>query len=330
MNTDSNAWRWLRLSLLALIGCAALSAFRAAPQAAQQAGQSTTQQTTTASASEAGKRIFSGSCSNSYCHGNEGVGGGGPKLRGRSFTAGHLLKVITEGIPGTSMPSFKNSLSKAQIADVTAYVLSFSPNSAQAKSNPMLDAHAGAPAEADPKSVAAVTPPKTPSASATTNEALDLRGDARLGEAIFFDSSDNQSCRACHTVQGRGGKLGPELSTLAGRPPREILLSIVAPHTSVSDRYATLALTTREGEKFTGVKRDETEQSIRLYDTSSFPPVSRSFLKSEITKTETLKQSATPHDFAAKYTLKQLLDLISFLKTAESGAPVSIGLKEIF
>ncbi|MGH9798969.1 MAG: hypothetical protein ACRD82_01255, partial [Blastocatellia bacterium] len=36
---------------------------------------------------EAGRRIFTGSCSMGYCHGLGGVGGGGPKLAGRKFSA---------------------------------------------------------------------------------------------------------------------------------------------------------------------------------------------------------------------------------------------------
>lgn len=316
MNSDLNLRRRLRLTLL--LPCLPLLAFAAQQQSSQHPAASI----------ETGKRVFAGSCSNSYCHGNEGVGGGGPKLRGRDYSAAYLLKVITEGIPGTAMPGFKNSLSKAQIADVAAYVLSFSTNSAQAKNNPLLDAHAGAPATEEVKpTVAAATAPRP---VVTLSDAADLRGDARAGEALFFDAAESQSCRACHSVRGRGGKLGPDLSPLTARAPRELLLAIVAPQAAVDDRYAALTVTTKDGETITGVKRDEDERTLRLYDTSSFPPVSRAFLKAEIAKTEKVKSSPMPHNFAAKYTLQQLLDLISFLKTTEAGTPASVALKELF
>jgi len=114
------------------------------------------------------------------------------------------------------------------------------------------------------------------------------------------------------------------LTGLAGKPPREILQGIVAPHAAIEERYATITITTRAGEKFTGVKRDENETMIRLYDTSTLPPVSRAFLKSEATKIERLNTSAMPADYASKYSLKQLLDLVSFLKSS------NVSLKELF
>src|SRR5262249_29823196 len=55
---------------------------------------------------EAGNRVYLGSCSMTYCHGAGGMGGGAPKLRDREFTAEYLTHLITEGVPGTSMPAF--------------------------------------------------------------------------------------------------------------------------------------------------------------------------------------------------------------------------------
>jgi len=102
------------------------------------------------------------------------------------------------------------------------------------------------------------------------------------------------------------------------------LRSIVTPHAAIEERYATITITTRAGEKFTGVKRDENETTIRLYDTSTLPPVSRAFLKSDVAKTERLNTSAMHADYASKYSLKQLLDLVSFLKSS------NVSLKELF
>src|SRR5215475_8329679 len=57
---------------------------------------------------EAGNRVYLGSCSMTYCHAVGGVGGGGPRLRDREFTAEYLTHLIMEGVPGTGMPAFKN------------------------------------------------------------------------------------------------------------------------------------------------------------------------------------------------------------------------------
>jgi len=82
---------------------------------------------------EAGNRVYLGSCSMTYCHAAGGIGGGGPRLRDREFTAEYLTHLITEGVPGTGMPAFKNNLSKQQIEQCAAYILSLSPKKGAAK-----------------------------------------------------------------------------------------------------------------------------------------------------------------------------------------------------
>jgi putative heme-binding domain-containing protein len=275
----------------------------------------------------AGKRVYASSCGMSYCHGSEGSGGGGTKLRDRAFTPEYLTVVITEGIPGTIMPSFKDNLSKQQIASLVAYLMSISASKgaakpASAQQAAAVDPHLNpAPAKPEPAPKPAAEPAKP---KVAVNDSNDLFGDAEAGSTIFFDAAEIQNCRVCHTVQGRGGKVGPDLASLAGKPAREILQSIVAPHASVDERYATISITTKSGEKFTGVKRDEDQTTIRLYDTSSLPPVSRAFAKSEVAKIEKLNASPMPADYASKYSLKQLLDLVSFLKSS------NVGLRELF
>lgn len=244
---------------------------------------------------EAGKRIYLGSCSMTYCHAAGGIGGGGPKLRDREFTPEYLTHLIAEGVPGTAMPAFKDSLSKQQIAQCVDYILSLSSKKGAAD-----------------KSKLAI------------DDSFDIRGDVEAGRSLFFDSAETHNCRACHTEQNRGGHVGPDLAGLAGKPPREILQSIVAPHAAIEERYATITITTRAGEKFTGVKCDENETMIKLYDTSTLPPVSRAFLKTDVAKTVQLNTSAMPADYASKYSFKQLLDLVSFLKSS------NVSLKELF
>ncbi|HEY8462105.1 MAG TPA: c-type cytochrome [Blastocatellia bacterium] len=279
----------------------------------------------------AGNRVYIGSCSMTYCHAAEGVGGGGPRLRDREFSAEYLRHLITEGVPGTVMPAFKNVLSKEQIEQCVAYILSLSPKKGAAKAKSERRAQ-GEGQTLDPHTNGAAPGTETePDAAherakseAAIDDSLELRGDVEQGRALFFDSAQTQNCRVCHTIQNQGGRVGPDLTGLAGKPASEILRSIVSPHAAVEKRYATTAVTTRDGEKFTGVKLDENATTIRIYDVSTLPPVSRAFLKSEATKIETLNVSAMPADYASKYSLKQLLDLVSFLKSS------NVSLKELF
>src|SRR5262245_39968495 len=67
------------------------------------------------SLAEQGGKLFNPTCSSSYCHGPNGADGSAPTLRGRNFTADHVTRVISEGVPGTPMPAFKNQYSPEQI-----------------------------------------------------------------------------------------------------------------------------------------------------------------------------------------------------------------------
>ncbi len=238
---------------------------------------------------EAGRQIFIGSCSVGYCHGLGGVGGGGPKLAGRKFSVRYLTQVINEGVQETTMPGFKNNLSQEQLGNLILYVQSLAISTATESNQPAVQEH--------------------------LSEDRELMGNAAAGRTMFFDSSSAPSCIVCHSIDGRGGKIAPDLSEIAAKPAKEILQSISEPNANIDDKYATLTLTLKNGARFTGVKHDENATSLRLYDTSSLPPISRSFLKSEIAKTETLKTSAMPGDYATKYSRQQLLDLVGFLKS---------------
>src|SRR5262245_50484796 len=59
-----------------------------------------------------------------------------------------------------------------------------------------------------------------------------LRGDARAGERVFWEES---TCASCHRVNGRGGRLGPDLSRIgAARTPQSLAENIRRPGKDVS------------------------------------------------------------------------------------------------
>ncbi len=84
---------------------------------------------------EAGAQVYRSNCLN--CHGSKGKGDGpiaasltpppadltNPTIQNKEDAA--LLKVIQNGSTGTSMPAWKNDLSKQQIFDVLAYLRTF-------------------------------------------------------------------------------------------------------------------------------------------------------------------------------------------------------------
>lgn len=305
------------------------------------------QETVTANQIEAGRVLYAGSCGNSYCHGSAGKGGGGPVLRDRVYRVSYLRSIIRDGSTGTPMPSFKNRLTPEQINQIVAYLLSLSPGKGDQPeqaltpaAKPEADASAAhfnqnsaaASGSSASGSAANRTPQVRLSATPTTNNTAlaTLRGDAQAGRELFFDQNVINNCRVCHSVNGVGGKVASDLSRLRDRAPREILQAVLAPQVSEPDKFVLLALNLRSGERVTGVKRDENAEQIRLYDLASLPPVSRNFLKTEIARQEKLGSAACPGGYAEKYTVKQLLDLVTFLKSADLKTPASVSLADLF
>ena len=235
---------------------------------------------------EAGSKVFVTACR--ICHGEEGVGNRAPALRGIRFTADFVSRTVKHGRPDTLMPKFGGSLSEAEINQVGKYVASLQERSA---------------------------------------EWAAVLGNADAGRALFFDQTNQQSCRNCHTFKGEGGKVGPDLTTrLARRSPREIFQRIVVvPHRSTDPSYLTVQITTKSGETFSGIKTEGPDKGqFHFYDTSSLPPTLRTLPSSDIVSTKRLNGTAMPSDYASRLSLKELLDLVAFLRSSANPAPVTL------
>jgi putative heme-binding domain-containing protein len=176
--------------------------------------------------------------------------------------------------------------------------------------------------DAKPETPVAGNPSSPTKAPAETAASSSMTGSAQAGKTVFFDSSQSRSCHHCHSLQGEGTAVGPDLSKLGSRSPRELFLSIILPHEIRDPRYATVRLTLRSGDKVVGIKKEEDAESIRVYDTTELPAVLRTIQKTDVVKVESANESVMPKDYASIYTMKQLLDLVTFLKSAESKSPV--------
>ncbi len=89
------------------------------------------------------------------------------------------------------------------------------------------------------------------------------RGDAARGLDIFSDT-----CIRCHSVNGTGGRLGPDLSRIAAIRSRDMLIrSIRDPSASVAVGYRAVTLVTRDGERIRGVTKSEDAFSIQVLTT---------------------------------------------------------------
>ena len=274
----------------------------------------------------AGRTLFARSCSVGYCHGAEGRAGGGPRLRGKQWEPGYLFRVTAEGIPRSSMPGWKGKLSQEEIWSVVAYVMALSDLEEPG------DAGAAAVARPGPEAQASV-PEETPGLPAplpeTGKPSQGPAGEPDKGRELFFDAADDLNCAQCHRIRGAGGTVGPDLSGLADRTGREILRDIVLPEARLSSQHPLFKLTTAAGERLTVLKAGEDGQRIQVYDVTALPPVRRTMDRDQVQALEPQPGSPMPGTYGQRYTLKQLLDLVSFLKAAGPGSSSTVTLEDL-
>ena len=63
----------------------------------------------------AGEKIFAQNCSVGYCHGVAGAAARGPRLQGRTFDKNYLYSAISDGIPKSAMPAWKDRLKEDEL-----------------------------------------------------------------------------------------------------------------------------------------------------------------------------------------------------------------------
>lgn len=273
-----------------------------------------------------GRTLFARSCSVGYCHGAEGRAGGGPRLRGKQWEPGYLYRVTAEGIPRSSMPGWKEKLSQDEMWSVVAYVMSLSDPEGSAAGE-LASATAPGPGESAPESGQTAGPPEPLPEGGKASAGL--AGEADKGRELFFDAADDLNCAQCHRTRGMGAEVGPDLSGLADRPARQILRDILLPAARLSSQAALFELTTVAGERLMVLKAGEQEQRIRFYDVTALPPVRRTLRRDQVQSLEPQPGSPMPDSYGQRYTLKQLLDLISFLKVAAPGTSSAVTLEDL-
>ncbi|HVS34508.1 MAG TPA: c-type cytochrome, partial [Gemmataceae bacterium] len=136
-------------------------------------------------------------------------------------------------------------------------------------------------------------------------------GDADKGRIAFF--SGRTACSACHTVNGQGGRVGPELSKIGSiRAPADLLESIVYPSATIVRGYETYIVQTKDGRSFTGLLAHETADAVFL-KTADRNEVR--LARADIDSVAPGKQSLMPQGLEGKMSRDELRDLIAFLRS---------------
>jgi quinoprotein glucose dehydrogenase len=92
-------------------------------------------------------------------------------------------------------------------------------------------------------------------------------GNADEGRKIFFERPE-AACVRCHKIKGdsaEGGEVGPELTHVGSKQPREYILeSIVFPNKKIAQGFETILVTTKDGPAYAGTIKSETASELVL------------------------------------------------------------------
>jgi len=229
-----------------------------------------------------GASLFRANCS--PCHGLNAKGGGrGPDLTSGRWTHGssdaEIFRTISQGVTGTQMPA--NAFEDSEIWTIIAYLRSLTPSD-HAKST----------------------------------------GDPVKGEKLFRGSA---GCASCHMVKGHGGLLGPDLTRVgASRSTIYLIESIRDPDKELSDGmldpnnhyglplvYDTVTVVLKDGQKVTGIAKNEDTFSVQLMDTDQRL---RFFLKSDVKDVIRERKSLMPAYTNQMINAAELQDLLAYLE----------------
>jgi putative heme-binding domain-containing protein len=139
-------------------------------------------------------------------------------------------------------------------------------------------------------------------------EVLGKTTDRARGKEAF-----TRACSACHTYEGAGGKVGPDLTGIRNQPADAILLHILVPNYEVAPSYQTISITTQDGRAISGWVSAESESSITLKTAEG---TEESVLRRNITALTASGVSLMPDGLEQTMTKEEVSSLVAYLKSA--------------
>jgi putative heme-binding domain-containing protein len=145
-----------------------------------------------------------------------------------------------------------------------------------------------------------------------TNETV--VGNADRGRNMFVEN-----CSICHRVDGAGGSLGPDLSSITGRRSLASLVnSLREPSSVIGRRFKPVSLTTATNERVQGTIKSEDAFSVQLMDSDQ---VLRAFNKIELIQFTRDIDSLMPVFSEAALTETDVNDIFSYLQSRRGRRP---------
>ena len=134
-------------------------------------------------------------------------------------------------------------------------------------------------------------------------------GSAKRGRQIYQRTT--MACTTCHQVGGKGGKLGPDLTTVGSyMTPESLLESLLNPSTDIKQGYETVIVTRKDQTVVSGLLQRKTDTSVLVRDPSGKVV---SIPAGDVAKVDTSPVSLMPPGLTASLRRDELVDLMTFL-----------------
>lgn len=130
------------------------------------------------------------------------------------------------------------------------------------------------------------------------------------GKAMFAATL----CSQCHTMQGEGGNVGPDLTQLGNRfTTKDMLEAILDPNKVVSDQYAATVFVLKDGSSVVGRLTNEDDNTYFVSQNPFAPQTVREIAKSDVTSTRLSRVSLMMPGLINSLNNEELKDLLAYL-----------------
>lgn len=137
------------------------------------------------------------------------------------------------------------------------------------------------------------------------------------GKALFADLK-GLACIKCHVVAGQGGAVGPELSGVAAKYPREELIaSVLYPSARISSGYEPIVVATADGRVLTGLIKVDNAEGLEIEDAES---KRIKIPRADIEDRKASDVSLMPNGIVEGISPQDFADLIAYLETLKDAS----------
>jgi putative heme-binding domain-containing protein len=137
----------------------------------------------------------------------------------------------------------------------------------------------------------------------------DRPGDAVAGQKVF-----EAKCAQCHTIYGKGGQVGPDLTGVGRETLDAILTNVIDPNLVIGAPYFVHVARTKDGRVFNGLLIEQSDTRVVLRDGTKTEVIP----KAQIDRLVVQNISMMPEGLEKTMTEPEFVDLVSFLLTREA------------